>query len=140
MILDVGGKPVTAHNCALAIKPHAVIPIPLHTINVKHLLQFPAISISVPDRPNQGRGKANVLGRWSTFAKIDAVCRDVIDAEEATARVPRKLTLARVNSAVVVSPNPTQRGRRRNTNATRLVIRIALCGTCLLYTSDAADE
>ena len=101
MILDVGGKPVATYDCALAIKPHAVIPVPLHTINVKHLLQFPAISISVPDRPNQGRGKANVLGRWSTFAKIDAVCRDVIDAEEATARVPRKLTLAQTHPTPV---------------------------------------
>ena len=85
MILNVGGEPVSAYDYALAIKPYAVIPVPLHTINVKHLLQFPAISISVPDRPNQVGFKANVYGRRSAFAKIDAVCRDVIDAEETTA-------------------------------------------------------
>ena len=116
MILDVGGKPVATYDCALAIKPHAVIPVPLHTINVKHLLQFPAISIFVPDRRSQVGVKANVHGRRSAFTKIDTVCRDVVDAEKATACVPRKFTLARVNSAVVVSPDPTQMGRRRNAN------------------------
>ena len=85
MILDVGGKPVATYDYALAIKPDTVIPVPLHTINVKHLLQFPAISIFVPDRPSQVGVKANVYGRRSAFAKIDAVCRDVIDAEETTA-------------------------------------------------------